>query len=69
MTRYSKPVAKVVPSLSAAEPGEWIGSLADTMEIVGDIVSPVIEQAIWQTDDAGQSGKRPAKTRPGSRRR
>ena len=48
MNRYSKPVAKVVPSLSAAEPGEWIGSLADTMEIVGDIVSPVMEEKDWE---------------------
>ncbi len=74
MTRSSTPVAKVVPPLSVAKPGEWMGSLADRMEIVGDILSPVIEEAIWQTGEAGLTGPNPserksAKARPGLPRR
>jgi len=44
VTRFGKPVAEVVPASPAAEPADWLGSLADTMEIVGDIASPVIEE-------------------------
>ncbi|MGH9455545.1 MAG: type II toxin-antitoxin system Phd/YefM family antitoxin [Terriglobia bacterium] len=43
VTRFGKPVAEVVPPSPASEPADWLGSLADTMEIRGDIVSPVIE--------------------------
>lgn len=46
VTRFGKPVAEVIPPSSAA--GDWMGSLADRMEIVGDIVSPVIEETDWE---------------------
>ena len=46
--RFGKPVAEVVPPSPAAEPADWLGSLADTMEITGDIVSPVIEEGDWE---------------------
>ncbi len=45
VTRFGKPVAEVVPPSLAAKPADWLGSMADTMEIVGDIVSPVIEES------------------------
>lgn len=48
VTRFGKPVAEVVPPSPGAEPGEWLGSMADSMEIVGDIVSPVIEEGDWE---------------------
>jgi len=48
VTRFGKPVAEVVPPSPAAEPADWLGSLADTMEITGDIVSPVIEEGDWE---------------------
>ena len=48
VTRFGKPVAEVVPASPEAEPGEWLGSMADTLEIVGDIVSPVIEEGDWE---------------------
>jgi prevent-host-death family protein len=48
VTRFGKPVADVVPPAPAAEQADWLGSLADTMEIVGDIISPVIEDADWE---------------------
>jgi prevent-host-death family protein len=45
ITRFGKPVAEVVPPSPATEQGEWIGSMKDTMQILGDIVNPVIDQA------------------------
>src|SRR6266567_3545355 len=47
VTRFGKPVADGVPPAPAAGPTDWLGSLADTMEILGDIVSPVIEESDW----------------------
>jgi prevent-host-death family protein len=42
VTRHGKPVAEVVPP-SAARVANWMGSMAGRMEILGDIVSPVID--------------------------
>lgn len=44
MTRFGRPVADVVPPSPCPKPREWLGSMADTIEILGDIVSPVIER-------------------------
>ena len=48
ITRFGKPVAEVVPPSPMPEGTEWLGTLADTMEIVGDVVSPVIEENDWE---------------------
>jgi prevent-host-death family protein len=48
ITRFGKPVAEVIPPAPAAEPADWLGSMADSMEILGDIVSPVIEETDWE---------------------
>jgi prevent-host-death family protein len=48
VTRFGKPVAEVVPPSPAPGPTDWLGSMADTIEIVGDIVSPVIEESDWE---------------------
>jgi prevent-host-death family protein len=47
ITRFGKPVAEVVPS-SPASPAEWIGSLRDSIEILGDIVAPANEESDWE---------------------
>ena len=38
ITRFGKPVAEVVPPSPDTEPGQWIGSMKDAMQILGDIV-------------------------------
>jgi prevent-host-death family protein len=43
VTRRGKPLADVIPASSEAEERSWIGSMAGSIEIVGDIVSPVID--------------------------
>jgi prevent-host-death family protein len=47
VTRFGKPVAEVVPPSPSAVK-DWLGSMADTIEIVGDIVSPIIEEGDWE---------------------
>jgi prevent-host-death family protein len=43
VTRRGKAIADVIPASSETEERSWIGSMSDTIEIVGDIVSPVID--------------------------
>ncbi len=48
VTRFGKPVADVVPpAIGPARPG-WLGSMAGTGEIVGDIVSPASAPEDWE---------------------
>jgi prevent-host-death family protein len=48
VTRFGKAVAEVVPPSPSEEPAEWLGSMAGSFEILGDIVSPVIEESDWE---------------------
>ena len=48
VTRFGKPIAEIVPASPEARPGDWIGSMKDTMKIVGDIVSPANEESDWE---------------------
>ena len=47
VTRFGKPVAEVIPPSSAAVES-WIGSMKDSMKIVGDIVSPASDENEWE---------------------
>jgi prevent-host-death family protein len=47
ITKRGKPVAKVVPFKNS--PASFIGSMKGTMEISGDIVSPI--EAAWEADE------------------
>jgi len=48
VTRFGEAVAEVVPPGPSAAEADWLGSMADSIEIVGDIVSPVIEDTDWE---------------------
>lgn len=48
VTRFGKPVAEIVPPSPAGERGNWLGSMAGSAEILGDIVSPVIDETDWE---------------------
>jgi prevent-host-death family protein len=48
VTRFGKPVAEVVPPTSVEERSSWIGSMKQSLEIVGDIVSPANEESEWE---------------------
>jgi len=47
ITKRGRPVAKLVPIVDT--PASFIGSMKGTMEIVGDIVSPIGVQ--WEADE------------------
>lgn len=42
VTRRGKAIADVIPPSFETEQKGWIGSMSDTIEIVGDIVSPIV---------------------------
>jgi prevent-host-death family protein len=47
VTRFGKPVAQIVPP--APEPStRWVGSMAGTARILGDIVAPAVEEKEWE---------------------
>jgi len=46
ITKRGKPVAKLIPVATRSE--SFIGSMKGTMEILGDIISPIDEQ--WEAD-------------------
>ena len=48
ITRFGKPVAEVVPPTSVEERSSWIGSMKQSFEIVGDIVSPANDENEWE---------------------
>jgi prevent-host-death family protein len=48
VTRFGKPVAEVVPPSTEAGRVDWIGSMKDSMKIMGDIVSPANNESDWE---------------------
>jgi antitoxin (DNA-binding transcriptional repressor) of toxin-antitoxin stability system len=49
--RLGKPVADIVPPGPEAPTEDWIGSLAGTAEIRGDITVPSSELVKWDADE------------------
>ena len=47
VTRFGKPVAEVIPPTPTPS-AEWLGSMKDSMKILGDIVSPATEESEWE---------------------
>ncbi len=47
VTRFGKPVAEVVPPTPQPRRKSWLGSMAGTAEIVGDIVGPTGSLDDW----------------------
>jgi len=50
ITRFGQPVAEVVPPGPPDRPEDWIGSMAGTGRIRGDIVRPSSELVEWETE-------------------
>jgi prevent-host-death family protein len=48
VTRFGKPIAEVVPPSGRAQAHAWIGSFQSRGRIVGDIVSPVVDEKDWE---------------------
>jgi prevent-host-death family protein len=60
VTRFGKPIAEIVLS-TPQRANRWIGSMAGTARILGDIVGPAVEADVWE-------GQRRKKNRHGGRR-
>ena len=43
VTRRGKAIADVIPAAPEADERDWLGSMSESIEITGDIISPVIE--------------------------
>jgi prevent-host-death family protein len=48
VTRFGKPIAEVVRPSGRAQDHSWIGSFQSRGRIVGDIVSPVMDEKDWE---------------------
>jgi prevent-host-death family protein len=48
VTRFGQPVAEVVPPAPEERPRRWLGSMAGTIEILGDIVGPAGGEDDWE---------------------
>lgn len=48
ITRFGQPVAEVVPPSAPPPPKSWVGSMAGTGRIMGDIVSPAGKESDWE---------------------
>jgi prevent-host-death family protein len=48
VTRHGKPVAEVIPPAPIFDRAAWIDSMKDSMEIVGDIISPATDEDEWE---------------------
>ena len=49
ITRFGKPVAEIVPPSPPKRRSGWVGSLSDTGRVVGDVVSPAVDESDWKT--------------------
>ena len=48
VTRFGEPVAEIVPPPLPKRPANWIGSFADSAQVLGDIVSPASDEEDWE---------------------
>jgi prevent-host-death family protein len=48
VTRFGKPVAEVVPPTPEQQPKNWLGCMAGTGVILGDIVGPTGSLEDWE---------------------
>jgi len=49
VTRFGKPVAEIVPPTAVMDRSKWIGSMKDSTEILGDIISPANDEDEWDS--------------------
>jgi prevent-host-death family protein len=47
VTRFGQPVAEVIPPRRRASRSDWLGSMAGSAEITGDVVGPVTDAESW----------------------
>jgi antitoxin (DNA-binding transcriptional repressor) of toxin-antitoxin stability system len=50
ITRFGHPVAEITPPSPEPRAEGWLGAMADTGRIVGDIVDPVVDVEDWEAE-------------------
>jgi prevent-host-death family protein len=55
VTRRRVPIAQVIPPPPGERPESWLGSLKGTGRITGDILSPALEENVWEALDSDRS--------------
>lgn len=48
VTKFGEPVAEVVPPSPPDRPRRWLGDLAGTGQILGDIITPASDEQDWE---------------------
>lgn len=48
VTRFGVPVAEIVPPSVPQRPANWLGSMAGTGKILGDIIAPATDPDDWE---------------------
>jgi len=48
VTRFGKPIAQISPAPAKTAEAAWFGSMKDSIEILGDIISPANEESDWE---------------------
>ncbi|MFY9527942.1 MAG: type II toxin-antitoxin system prevent-host-death family antitoxin [Candidatus Acidiferrales bacterium] len=48
VTKFGEPIAEVVPPSAKPTKKRWLGSMAGTGRILGDIVSPASDEKDWE---------------------
>jgi len=48
VTRFGQPIAEIVPPPPAEKPEKWLGCLAGSGRIAGDVISPAAEESEWE---------------------
>jgi len=49
ITRFGKPLARIAPPPIQVQerPADWLGAMAGSGRVVGDIVSPTVDERDW----------------------
>lgn len=47
VTKFGKPVAQLGPAPTPQRPKRWLGDMAGTGKILGDIVGPASDESDW----------------------
>jgi prevent-host-death family protein len=48
ITRFGKPVAEIVPTAIVQDRASLMGSMRDSIKILGDIISPASDEDEWE---------------------
>ena len=48
VVRHGKAIVEIVPATEKVDRMEWIGSMKDSVEILGDIISPATDEDDWE---------------------